>query len=398
MGRRALLPGSLLLGSLQAVSAVLRPLGSAMRVMPTIPRLGHMRMAADSLGRPDVCIVGGGFGGLYTALKLGALGWEEGCAPRVTLIDRSDRFVFLPMLYEITTGTVSCWEVAPRFEELLAGSSVNFVHGDVTAIDTESGLISVRPAPKPAAPAKAAGAVTSASGLSLPYDHAVLSMGAGPSFGGVPGAAELAMPFYSLDDALALRKKLLPLSRSSAGRCQLAIVGGSYVGVELAANLADWLTPHGVQITLVHRSEALLSTSEEFSRMVAQSRLESRGVRVLLETSVQSVLPGQLSLKSSSSEDISLDADLVVWCAGTKPSSLAHELGLPLDPRGRIRTDAFLAVDGAANLHALGDVAAATDASGAAPPSTAQAAMQQADYAAWNTRAALQGTKPLPFR
>jgi NADH dehydrogenase len=299
----------------------------------------------------------------------------------------------------VTTGAVSCWEVAPRFEELLAGTNVNFVHGDVTAIDTDSGIISVKPAPSAArASANAPGTVTSTSGLSLPYDHAILSMGAGPGFGGVPGAAEFAMPFYSLDDALMLRKKLLPFSRSSSGRCQLAIVGGSYVGVELAANLAEWLKPHDVEITLVHRSEALLSSSEEFSRMVAQSRLEAKGVRVMLETSVQAVSPGKLSLKPSSAADVSLNADLIVWCAGTKPSPLAGNLGLPLDPRGRVRTDAFLAVEGASNLHALGDVAAAVDFSGAAPPGTAQAAMQQADYAAWNTRAALQGTKPLPFR
>jgi hypothetical protein len=108
----------LLLGGLQAVAAALRPFGQSMRS----PRQGHMRMSADSLGRPDVCIVGGGFGGLYTALKLSGLGWGDGPAPRVTLIDRSERFVFLPMLYEVTTGSASCWEVAPRFEELLAGS------------------------------------------------------------------------------------------------------------------------------------------------------------------------------------------------------------------------------------------------------------------------------------
>jgi NADPH-dependent 2,4-dienoyl-CoA reductase/sulfur reductase-like enzyme len=93
MGRRALL--------LSTVSAVLRPLQAFSFARATPPRLGHMRMSADSLGRPDVCIVGGGFGGLYTALKLDALGWEKGRAPRITLIDRSDKFVFLPMLYEV---------------------------------------------------------------------------------------------------------------------------------------------------------------------------------------------------------------------------------------------------------------------------------------------------------
>ena len=52
----------------------------------------------------------------------------------MTLVDRSDRFVFLPMLYEVTTGQASCWEVAPRFEELLAGSGVEFVQGTVAGL------------------------------------------------------------------------------------------------------------------------------------------------------------------------------------------------------------------------------------------------------------------------
>ena len=288
------------------------------------------------------------------------------------------------MLYEVTTGAVSCWEVAPRFDDLLEGSGVAFSEGEVVGLDARAGVATL---------------ATTQGERALPFDHAVLAMGAEPSFGGVPGADTLAMPFYSLNDALALRERLLPYARGAAGRARLAVVGGSYVGVELAANLADWLGDK-VDISLIHRAEALLSTSAEFSRMVANARLEERGVRVLLETSVQAVERDGLVLESSSpaAHDGRLDVDLVVWCAGTQPSRLARELGLPLDPRGRILVDEYLAVQGAPNLHALGDVAFATDASGVVAPSTAQAAMQQADYAAWNVRAALTGSKPLAFR
>jgi NADH dehydrogenase FAD-containing subunit len=74
-----------------------------------------------------VCILGGGFGGLYTALRLENLLWPQGTKPQVTLIDQSDRFVFKPLLYELLNGAASADEVAPTFSQLLAPYSVNFV-------------------------------------------------------------------------------------------------------------------------------------------------------------------------------------------------------------------------------------------------------------------------------
>lgn len=81
--------------------------------------------------RPRVCIVGGGFGGLYTALRLESLVWPDGKKPQVLLVDQSDRFVFKPMLYEILSGEVDEWEIAPRFSELLANTDVQFIQDRV---------------------------------------------------------------------------------------------------------------------------------------------------------------------------------------------------------------------------------------------------------------------------
>ena len=101
------------------------------------PAAAHMALSDDSLAldAPDIAVLGGGFGGLYTALRLSSLDWGRGPKPRVTLVDRSDRFIFLPMLYELTTGAVADWEVSPLFDDLLKGSDVRFIRADVTSLD-----------------------------------------------------------------------------------------------------------------------------------------------------------------------------------------------------------------------------------------------------------------------
>lgn len=76
--------------------------------------------------RPRVCILGGGFGGLYTALRLDSLTWPDDKKPQVILVDQSERFVFKPMLYELLTGEVDAWEIAPRFSDLLVNTAVQF--------------------------------------------------------------------------------------------------------------------------------------------------------------------------------------------------------------------------------------------------------------------------------
>jgi NADH dehydrogenase FAD-containing subunit len=85
-------------------------------------------------------VLGGGFGGLYTALKLDALdGWKDDAPPRVTLVDRADRFVFKPMLYELVNETMKDWEVCPEFEDLLRPTDVRFRNAAVVDVRPNQG-------------------------------------------------------------------------------------------------------------------------------------------------------------------------------------------------------------------------------------------------------------------
>ena len=90
-----------------------------------------------------ICILGGGFGGLYTALKLAQFPWESSMQPEILLIDRSDRFVFAPLLYELVTDELQSWEIAPPFVELLANTSIQFRQADVEDINPETQQVSL---------------------------------------------------------------------------------------------------------------------------------------------------------------------------------------------------------------------------------------------------------------
>jgi demethylphylloquinone reductase len=81
-----------------------------------------------------ICILGGGFGGLYTALRLQQLDWGN-TQRKIILVDKSDRFVFTPLLYELMTGEMTAWEVAPTFQDLLQGTDIEFRQGTVESID-----------------------------------------------------------------------------------------------------------------------------------------------------------------------------------------------------------------------------------------------------------------------
>jgi demethylphylloquinone reductase len=232
---------------------------------PVAAQMGLSRETL-ALDAPDIAILGGGFGGLYTALRLSSLDWGDRPRPHVTLIDRSDRFVFLPMLYELATGATAAWEVAPLFEDILAGSGITFVQGEVRALDKAARLVEV-------AGVRSPGAGSEPTIQRVAYDACVVALGSEPSPASLPGA-ERALPFYSFKDATVLRQRLQTKRADTTTPLRIAIVGGGYIGVELAANLARWgksvrgSSSPSVDLTLIHRADCIMSNSAEFSRQV----------------------------------------------------------------------------------------------------------------------------------
>jgi demethylphylloquinone reductase len=324
-----------------------------------------------------ICILGGGFAGLYTALRLQKMDWDSH-EREIILVDRSDRFVFTPLLYELLTQEMATWEIAPTFQDLFKGTDIKFRQAAVQSIDLEKKEVQLSDLEAP-----------------LTYDQLVLALGGETPLGGVPGVEQYGIPFRNLTDVSRLEGRLRELEDSNQEKIRVAIVGAGYSGVELACKLADRLGNRG-RLRLIEMGEKILGTSPEFNRDAAQKALSKREIWVDLETSVTELTADTISVKFREQVD-QLPVDIVLWTVGTKVSPAVAALDLQRNQRGQIKTLPTLQTIDRATVYALGDLAETLDQSGKAVAATAQSAMQQADFAAWNIWASSTGRSLLPF-
>ncbi len=325
----------------------------------------------------SICILGGGFGGLYTALALSKLDWKDE-QPDIVLVDQRDRFLFAPLLYEIVTGELQTWEIAPPYEELLANTGVRFHQSGVDSIDMNAQTVALT------------------DGATLSYDRIVLALGGETPMDMAPGVAEHAIPFRSLEDAYRLKEKLRSLEDSNPEKIRVAVVGGGYSGVEIACKVAERLGDKG-RVRIVERAPEILQSSPDFNQAAAKKALSEKNVWIDYETTVTEVSADTLTLSYKDQVD-TLPVDIVLWTVGNKVSPALDALDLPRNERRQFTIDPTLQVSDHPMIFALGDLADGVDANGQSVPTTAQSALQQADYAAWNIWASLTNRPLLPFR
>lgn len=328
--------------------------------------------------QPRICILGGGFGGLYTALRLIQFPWEPSDQPEITLIDQRDRFVFSPLLYELVTGELETWEIAPPYTELLANTGIRFRQAEVAAVQLDAKQVQLQ------------------DGSPLDYDYLVLAMGGETPMDLAPGVADHAIPFRTIADAYQLEEKLRVLEASNSDKIRVAIVGGGYSGIELACKLAERLGDRG-RIRVVEATEQILRNSPEFNRETALKALSDRKVWLDLETKVQAVTADSITLEFRDQAD-TIPVDIVLWTVGTQVAQVVQNLPMPHNSRGQVIVNTTLQIPDHPEIFALGDLAESHDAEGQRVPSTAQAAFQQSDYVGWNLWAAIRQRALLPFR
>jgi NADH:ubiquinone reductase (non-electrogenic) len=324
-----------------------------------------------------ICILGGGFGGLYTALSLARLPWAV--SPEIILIDKSDHFLFTPFLYELVTGEMQEWEIAPTFAELLVDTGIQFVQGLVTNIDFVTKHVEVNIGQR----------------STIAYDRLVLAIGGETPMDLVDGAAEYAIPFRNLNDFYRLNSKLELLEVSSRDKIRVCIAGGGSSGVELACKIADRLQTRAEdrgRVRLVDRNPQILANSTDANRKIAEFALSQRGVWTDINTRVSQISEGSITLDYADGRD-TLPIDLLLWTVGSTFSKMLQNLPVEHNRQGAIATESTLQVKGYTDVFAIGDIASIENYDQQLP-ATAQVAFQQSQYCAWNIWASLN-QKPL---
>jgi demethylphylloquinone reductase len=332
-------------------------------------------------GQARIVIVGGGFGGIFTALDLAGDG-------EVTLISTEDHFLLTPMLYEYLSGEVEAWHIAPTYKELL-DSQVRFIRGSVTEIDLQAREV-----------------VIEGRERRLAYDVLVLAVGGITNYWNIEGAAQYTMPFRKLADADALRRRMVEaldrippdLAPQDARRAlTFAVVGGGASGVELSTKMADLLRDAfkrralrgEPRVMVVEMSDQIVPGMGDDLRAFVEEALKESRVEVHTQTRVVSVAERSFTIEHDGAQE-EIEAAAVVWTAGVRVNPLVDKLELEKDKRGLIMVEPTLQARGQPRVFCLGDIAAFKDA---APilAGTAQLAYQQAGLVAKNVRALLRG-------
>lgn len=326
-------------------------------------------------------IIGGGFVGLFVALHLSQLNYPH----PIILIDCKERFVFKPLLYDYLAEQIDDSQANPRYEQLLQGSGVEFIQDRVQKINIESKQVELD------------------HNGSISYKYLVIALGSKTGYFGVEGAQEHTLPFWTRQDASALKIHLQECLRRSLATnnpqerqklLTVAIVGAGPTGVELTTTLADvlpqWSIKLGgnfeqIRLILINRSSQILSHASQRLRQAAETALQQRPIAVELQmnASVSAVRLHQVEFQKNNQQH-TLQAATVVWTTGSTINPVVESLPISndyRDQRGRLKVLSSLQLIAHPEIFVGGDCGVNWHQS---LPPTAQVAYQQGQAIAQN--------------
>jgi NADH dehydrogenase len=361
------------------------------------PAAGRVLARPSTSLAPRIVILGGGFAGVTAAIELARR--CAGLLPvHITLISDRNYFLFTPMLAEAATGAVETRHVLYPIRPLCGAWGVEFGEMHAEGIDLERRRVTVRHHRSPVR-------------QQVHYDRLVLALGATPNVAIAPGAAEHALTFKSVGDAIQIRNRVIELFEAAAlaedpwvrrRLLTFVVVGAGHAGTELVAAVEELargiLLRHypsvprdAVRLVLV--GSAVLPQTATNLAGYTKEQLVRRGIE--LETArARAVSAEGLHLQDGRV----IPSQCVIWTAGNQVSPVVAALALPKTRDGRLKVNEFFEVEGARDVHALGDNAAQLDAHTQAPyVATAQVALRQGRALAAQIEAQLTGRPRRPF-
>ena len=320
----------------------------------------------------DIVIIGGGFAGVYAVKNLLQLFKNDDV--QITLVNATNYFLFVPMLHEVATGTLTAANIAEPLRDILRGRNFSFLREKALSVDLKKKKVKTET-------------------TFLSYDYLVLATGSTANFYNIPGA-EHCLTLKNQADASRLKHHLvqtLEHSFVSKSPATIVVIGAGPTGIELCLEIKEFVKQmlRGnvnksccPRIILVHSGDAILPQYPKLQKQAAW-QLEKHGIEVLLQTKVTRVERNCVVVN-----DGTIEAGTIVWTAGVKPHLIdttpkVAERGYPVND--------FLQVKGYSTVFAVGDCAQTS------LPMLAQVATKQGTIAAINIAQHYYGKKMKPF-
>ncbi len=337
---------------------------------------------------PHVVIIGGGFGGLSAAKALRK-------APiRLTVIDRHNHHLFQPLLYQVATATLSPGDIASPIRWILRHQgNTRVLLGEVCSIDLNAKRITLE------------------DGAVIEYDYLILATGTSHTYFGHDEWAPHAPALKTLEDALAMRRRILVAFEQAERETDPAqqqrlltfvLVGGGPTGVELAGTLAEIarqtraefrnIDTRITRIVLVEAGPTILANFAPQLRDAARRSLQRLRIEIRENTRVTMVDANGVVFGNER-----LDAGTVLWTAGVAASPVSATLGVPCDRAGRVVIEKDLSIPGHPEAFVIGDAAAFLGADGHQLPGVAQVAIQGGVHAAQTILRRMRTEASRPF-
>ncbi|MCX4687453.1 NAD(P)/FAD-dependent oxidoreductase [Kitasatospora purpeofusca] len=341
--------------------------------------------------RPRILIVGGGYVGLYAAMRiLKKMRYGEAT---VTVVDPRSYMTYLPFLPEAAGGNVAPRNLVAPLRTALKNAEV--LTGAVTGVDHERKIATIQP--------------SAGDSYELPFEYLVVATGSVSRTFPIPGLAEHGIGMKTVEEAIALRNHVMAQLDKAESTTDEAIrrkaltfviIGGGFAGVETIAEIEDMARDAAKIYKTVSRDDMRFIVVEAANRILPEmgpdlglwtkEKLEERNIEVYIETSMDSCVDGHVVLKNG----METDASTIVWTAGVKPNPVLAQFGLPLGPRGHVDTAPTLQVQGLDYVWAAGDNAQVPDLAageGAWCPPNAQHAVRQAAVLGDNVISGMRG-------
>ncbi|WAA11885.1 NAD(P)/FAD-dependent oxidoreductase [Fervidibacillus halotolerans] len=342
------------------------------------------------MNKQKIVILGGGYGGLQTVVKL-----QKSLSPNeaeIILVNNHPYHYETTWLHEAAAGTLQPERVRYSIEDIIDQRKVQFVQDTVEKIIPEEKKVQL-------------------GTRELSYDYLVVALGAEAETFGIKGLKEHAFTISNLDSARKIKEHIEYVfstyhsdGRNTDEQLSIVVGGAGFTGIEFLGELVNRIPKlcdtyqikrENVKVYCIEAAPTVLPGFDPELVKYAKSVLEKKGVEFLIGTPIKECTKEGVLVDQGNGETKLIKANTVVWAAGVRGNSVIEKSGFE-NVRARVAVDSYLRAPGYDDVFIIGDCSAVINKETNRPyPPTAQIAMQQGKLVAKNLKLLLQGKKDL---